>query len=158
MKRSLWLLVMSCAVWVTAGCGHVDLAPETDPNRVVTGTVNVRMDLTPPPGAEVVVRLVEPPDVTAAPTAASRDLVIGERGTRTQPEKVVAEQVIRSPSGMPVPFRIEYRASEATMQRGLNIAARISWDKRLRFRTMSAQVVTLATANEPQTVWVEALP
>lgn len=139
------------------GCGHVDLAPEGNPDRVVTGTVDVRMNLLPPADAEVVVRLVEPSDVTSAPTVAGGDLVLGERGARTRPERVVAEQVIRAPAAVPVPFRLEFRADDAQLRHGLNIEARISWGGRVRFRTVSAQVVTLATVGVPQVVWVEPL-
>jgi uncharacterized lipoprotein YbaY len=149
-------ILFSCVLlFVTAGCGHVDLTPEGDPNRVLTGTVNVRMNLIPPPDAEVVVRILNPSDVTAAPTAPSKDLVIGERGTREQPEQVVAEQTIHAPPAMPVSFRIEYRASDAMLRRGLNIDARISWGGRIRFRTVDAQAVTLATVESPHVIWVE---
>ncbi len=155
MKR---LALLSAAVVLGLGlfgCGHVDLTPESDPNRVLTGTVNVRMDLLPPPDTEVVVRLVEPPDVTAAPAAVAKDVVIGERGTRERPEQVVAEQVIRAPASMPVSFRLEYRADDAQLRRGLNLEARISWGGRLRFRNIEAQAVILSNSTQPQTIWVE---
>lgn len=148
--------ILACALLALfSGCGHVDLTPESNPDRIVTGTVNVRMDLLPPPDSEVVVRLVEPSELTAAPTAASNGLVIGERGTRAQPEVVVAEQVIRAPAAMPVPFKLEFRADDTTLRRGLNVEARISWGGRIRFRTVEAQVVTLMNVAQPQTVWVE---
>jgi hypothetical protein len=152
---SLLPLVAALVLFFTPGCGHLDVAPEGDPNRVVTGTVNVRMDLIPPGDAEIVVRVVEPPDITAAPTTAAKDLVIGERGTQARPENVVAQQVIRAPAGMPAPFRVEFRASDDTMRRGLNIEARISWGGQLRFRTIESQAITLATVGAPQTIWVE---
>ncbi len=155
MKR-FSLMAAGGILLITLGCGHVDLTPESDPNRVVTGTVNVRMDLMPPSDAEVAVRLVEPSNVTSEPTTASPGLVIGERGTSTRPEVVVAEQVIHAPAAMPVPFRIEFKADDAMLRRGLNIEARISWGGQIRFRTVESQVVTLATAHDPQTVWVEA--
>lgn len=148
-----WLAI--ACVWVLAGCGHVDLTPEGNPNRVITGTVHVRMDLIPPPDAEVVVRLVQPADVTAAPTRAGNDLVIGERGTRERPAQVVAEQVIRTPGALPVPFRLEFRASDAELRHGLNIEGRISWGGRVRFRNVEAQLVTLATTGRPIEVWLE---
>jgi uncharacterized lipoprotein YbaY len=156
MKRFLALAAVGFALF-TLGCGHVDLTPESDPDRVLTGTVNVHMDLLPPPDAEVVVRLVELPDVTAASTRAQKDVVIGDNGTRERPESVVAETVIHAPATLPIPFRLEYHASDALLRRGLNVEARISWGKQLRFRTLDAQVVTLATANTPLTVWAEPL-
>lgn len=148
--------IAACALLlVFAGCGHIDVAPQGDPNRVVTGTVNVRMDLMPPPDSEVSVRLVEPSEITSAPTAAGQGVVIGQQGTRAQPEVVVAEQVIRAPAAMPVPFRLEFHADDATLRRGLNIEARISWGGRIRFRTVESQVVTQMSVGQPQTVWVE---
>ena len=155
MKRSLLALVVAGWVWLAAGCGHVDVAPESDPNRVVTGTVNVRMDLMPPPDAELVVRLIDPPDVTTAPASAARDLVIGERGSRENPEAIVAQQVIRAPSAMPAGFRLEFSADETQLRRGFNIEARLSWGGRLRFRNVEAQVVTLGNANSPIAIWME---
>lgn len=156
MKRQR-LLLIGLTTWLFAlvGCGHLDLTPESDPNRVMVGTVNVRADLILPPDAEVVVRVLEPQDVNAAPAAAAHDLVIGERGSQVRPERILGEQVIRTPSGMPIPFRIEYRADDTQLRRGVNIEARMTWGGRLRFRTVQAQVVTLSTAETPQTVWVE---
>jgi uncharacterized lipoprotein YbaY len=142
--------VFAAAFGWLAGCGHVDLAPEGDPHRVVSGTVNVRMNLLPPPDSEVVVRLVDPANITAAPAKAAQDIVIGERGARERPEQVVAEQVIHAPQAMPVPFRIEFQADDTTMRHGLNLEARISWGGRVRFRNVESQAVTLANADTPQ--------
>jgi uncharacterized lipoprotein YbaY len=145
-------LTTALILLLTPGCGHLDVAPEGDPNRVATGTVDVQMPLQPPADAEVVVRIVEPSNITAAPTAAANDLVIGERGTLSRPENVIAEQVIRAPASMPVPYHIEFHATDAALRRGLNIEARISWGGRLRFRTVQAQLANVAA---PQTILVE---
>lgn len=145
------------ALAISVGCGHVDLSPESDPNRVLTGTVNVRMNLLPPPDTEVLVRIVEPSDITSAPTTVGKDIVIGEQGAHVRPEEVVAEQSIRAPATMPVPFRMPYHASDEQLRRGLNVEARISWGGRVRFRTVESQAITLATADTPQTVWVETV-
>ncbi|PTX95474.1 YbaY family lipoprotein [Opitutus sp. ER46] len=153
----LSLVAASGLVLALAGCGHLEHAREGDPNRVVTGTVNVRMDLMPPADAKLTVRLVAPANVTAAPAQAAPDLVIGERGSRAQPEQIVAEQDIPVPTSMPAPFRLEFRASDAELRHGLNIEARLSWGGRMRFRTFESQVVTLETVARPQTVWIEAV-
>jgi uncharacterized lipoprotein YbaY len=152
MKRLLPLVAFAAAIFGIVGCGHVDLSPESDPHRVVTGTVNVRMNLLPPPDAEVVVRLLAPAGITAAPSKAAADMVIGERGARERPEQVVAEQVIRGPQAMPVSFRIEFDASDSALRSGLNVEARISWGGHLRFRNVEAQALTLATVASPQTL------
>ena len=154
MKRSL-LLFVAAGLLVLAGCGHLDLTPEGNPNRVVTGTVNVRMNLLPPPDSEIVVRLLRPADLTAAPTGVGQDLVIGQRGTRVQPAQVVAEQVIHAPARMPVSFRIAYRASDERLRHGLNIEARMSWGGRVRLRTVDAQAITLENADVAQALWLQ---
>jgi len=155
MKRLFASLAFAAVVFGLAGCGHVDLSPEGDPNRVVTGTVAVRMDLLPPPDAEVVVRVVEPPDVKTAEAKAANDIVIGERGTLERPERVIGEQVIHAPSSLPVSFRIEFHADDVTMRRGLNLEARISWGHRVRFRNLESQAITLATVGQPQIIRLE---
>jgi uncharacterized lipoprotein YbaY len=156
MKRTLILLLTSVfLVLGGSGCGHLDLAPETNPGRTVTGTINVHMSLMPPPDAELVVRVVEPADTTTAPTTAGRDMVIGERGSRERPERIVAEQKIQAPASFPVSFKLEFTADDHAMRRGFNIEARISWGGRLRFRNLEAQAITLNTLGEPQIVWME---
>ena len=153
----VWALCACLALLASFGCGHLELANESDPNRVVTGVVSVRMDLLPPSDAEIVVRIVEPSDMTAAPVGAGGDLVIGEGGTRSRPENVIGEQIIRDPKAMPASFRIEFRASDTALRRGLNIEARISWGGKVRFRTVESQVLTLGNIGGPQTVRVEAV-
>lgn len=155
LPASVRLLPVFAAVLLSSGCGHVDLSPEGDPNRVLTGTVNVRMNLLPPPDAEVLVRVVEPPDMTSAPTAIQKDIVLGEQGEQVRPERVIAEQAVRAPAAMPVAFRIAYHASDEQLRHGLNVEARISWGGRVRFRTVESQAITLATADTPQSIWVE---
>ncbi len=158
MKIPMLFLSLAAALLLAGtGCGHLDTSGEGDPNRIVSGVVNVRMNLLPPPDCQVVVRLIEPPDVTAAPTAASKDMVIGERGTRERPEQVVAEQVIRAPAALPVPFQLEFHADDAQLRHGFNIEARISWGGRLRFRNIESQAVTLDTVAKKQTIslWLE---
>lgn len=155
MKHLPCLLAALGFVFASLGCGHVDLTPEGNPDRVVTGTVNVTMNLLPPPDASVVVRVIEPADVTNVTTAPANDLVIGERGPQVRPENVLGEQQIHAPAAVPVPFRLEFKASDAELRRGLNIEARISWGGKVRFRTVESQVITLATIAQPQVVWVQ---
>ena len=154
MNRPLLPLIAAVLLLFT-GCGHLDLTPEGNPNRVVTGTVNVRMNLLPPPDSELIVRLLQPADVTATPTDAGQDLVIGQRGTREQPAQVVAEQVIHAPARMPVAFHLAYHASDERLRRGLNIEARMSWGGHVRLRTIDAQALTLENADAPQTLWLQ---
>lgn len=155
MKRHFGLTTVFIALALSLGCSHIDLRPEGDPNRVLTGTVNVRMNLLPPPDSEVLIRITEPPDIASGQVSAGKDMVIGEQGTQVRPEQVIAEQVIHAPAAMPVPFRIEYHASDAQLRRGLNVEARISWSGRVRFRNVESQAVTLGDAEAPQAIWVD---
>ncbi len=138
-----------------AACSHVDLRPEGNPERVLTGTVNVRMDLMPPGDAELIVRLVDPAQIAVGTNQVASDLAIGERGGRELPETVVAQQVIRTPTTFPVTFRLEFTATDAQLRHGLNLEARLWWGAKLRFRNLEAQVVTLENVDSPQTIGIE---
>lgn len=138
----------------TLGCGHVDLAPERNPNRTVSGTVGASLDLIPPSDAVLVVRVVRPPNLTSKPSTAG-ELVIGEQGTRAEPEQVVAEQIIRAPSPLPVSYRIDFHADDSELRHGLTIEARLSWGGRLRFRNIEAQLLPMTVGDAPVTVMME---
>ncbi len=158
MKGVASLLFAACGLLLaTVGCSHLDVTGEGDPNRVFTGMVKARTSLVPPSDAKLLIRITEPQDVARGSTTVANNLVIGERGTQLTPEHVLAEVPIAAPSELPVPFRIECRISDAMLRRGVNIEARLSWGGKMRFRTMQAQVVTLSTAGEPQTVWIESV-
>ena len=55
----------------------------------------------------------------------------------------------------PVSFRIEYTADDAMLRRGLNVEARVSFGGKLRYRTINAHVVTLASSAYRQDVAVQ---
>jgi uncharacterized lipoprotein YbaY len=117
------------------GCANLDIKPEGDVNRVLTGTVNYSADEPLPPGAVLTVRLLDPSDPSAPPM-------------------VVGEQTIRDPGASPVAFRIEYSASDTLLQHGLNVEARIAVNGRLQFYNVNSYAVTLSHATEPQAVWI----
>lgn len=158
MKALLNFCCVTALALTLVGCGHIDVARESDPNRVVTGSVAVRMNLMPPPDAELTVRVLEPSDTTAAPAAMGRDLVIGERGAQVRPERVVGEQVIQAPGALPVFYRVEFRADDAQLRRGLMLEARIAWGRKVRFRTVDAPVLTLENLGEPHTILLAPVP
>lgn len=158
MKPLLNLLGLAALTLAAAGCGHLDMARGSDPNRVVTGSVAVRMSLMPPPDAELTVRVLEPSDTTAAPAAMGRDLVIGERGAQMRPERIVGEQVITAPGSLPVTYRLEFRADDAQLRRGLMLEARIAWGRKVRFRTVEAPVLTLENLGQPHTILLAPVP
>lgn len=147
MNRPIrFVFALVALVSVLAGCAHLDVAAEGDPNRVVKGTIDAGGVLVPA-GAEVLVRIVEnsPREGVVRPAT---DLPLADRPQARQPERILAEarQTVAAATTEPIPFQIEVRADDATLRRGLNLEARISFNGRLRFRTINARVVTLASA------------
>jgi uncharacterized lipoprotein YbaY len=118
MKIPLRLLALFFCT-LLAGCGHLEVTPEGDPNRVITGTVNLRMPTDLPGDATVLVRVVD--------------------GARAEPTlRVLGEQTIAHASKTPVPFRVEFRADDGMLRHGLNIEARISFGGQLRYFNINA--------------------
>ncbi len=132
LRLPVWLVT---AIFFYAGCANIDIKPEGDPNRVLTGTVNYGTDTVLPPGAVLTVRLLDPSDPSAPPM-------------------VLGEQTIKDPGTSPVAFRIEYQATDTLLQHGLNIEARIAVGGRLQFYNVNSYAVTLNHATEAQVVWV----
>jgi uncharacterized lipoprotein YbaY len=133
---------------MSAGCGHVDTTPDGDQNRVLSGVLVTGVPL--PAGAEVMVRLV-------AAVGADRSQPMGSdipvaRSTPSVADRMLAEQVqeLTAPAAGSVPFRIEFAAEDALLRRGVNLEARVSYSGRVRFRTINAHLVTLASASYPQ--------
>ncbi|MES1167447.1 MAG: YbaY family lipoprotein [Pseudomonadota bacterium] len=123
------------AALLLAGCDHIDIRPEGDSQRVLTGTVNFHVDEALPPDTVVLVRLVD----TSNPGGAPMQL---------------GEQTIKNPPNPPVPFRIEYQADDALLRHGLRIEARVSIGGKVRFYNVNGYALTLAKAADPQEVWV----
>lgn len=158
MKTSRFApLFAVCLVWFTGGCGHIETSPGGDANRVLMGEVNYRGDLTLPPDAEVVVRLIDTTGASLAPSAAAKDLPVADRARVTPVPVVLAEQTIKPAGPGPVPFRIEFVAEDALLRRGLNLEARVSYGGGVRLRTVTTRAVTLTSVTDPQRVWVEAV-
>lgn len=156
MKTSLCSVLAGCAALLAgAGCSHIEIVPEGDPHRTLTGTVEFRSELALPADAAVVVRVVDMAGTEQMRSAASKDLPLGDR-VKTEPvPQVLAEQTIKGGTGGSIPFRIEFDADDDLLRHGLNIDARISFGGKVRFRTAVAHVVTLGNIEYPHTVWVE---
>ncbi len=146
-------LLIAIALLIFAGCGHLDVTPEGDPNRVLNGTVSAPYAL--PAGAEVHVRLIDQAAATA-PSPMS-DLPVAGLAQPPPIDRIIAEhvQTLSAGSAEPVPFRLEYRADDATLRRGLNIEVRVSHEGKLRFRNLRAHVLTLGSSPYRQDVVVE---
>jgi uncharacterized lipoprotein YbaY len=121
--RPLLCVLATIAGLALVGCGHLDMTPEGDPSRVVTGEVAFGEDIPLPADAVVTVRIVDASAVGAPP------LVLGS-------------QTINNPGVAPVAFRIEYRADDDTLRRGLNLEARISYAGKIQYFNLNRYVVT----------------
>jgi uncharacterized lipoprotein YbaY len=154
--KSLVLLVACVLGLVVAGCEAVDLAPAGNPERVLTGAVRAPAAL--PAGAEVVVRVVDTA-TSSPPTMMNNDLPIVDRGRPIPAERILGESRQKLTAGTidPVPFQIEYHAEDSELRRGLNVDVRVTIDGRVRYRTISAHVLTLGSAPFPQEVPVQPL-
>jgi uncharacterized lipoprotein YbaY len=121
---------------------------------VVSGTISAPAAL--PAGAEIVVRIIDilPPDEFSR-----ANLPLGDRGALPPIERVLGEhrQTLPGMATDPVPFRIEFSAEDSRLRQGLNLDVRITHDGRVRYRTISAHLLTPASAPYPQHVTVQPL-
>ena len=106
------------AAFVLSGCGHLDLSGEGNPMRVLTGQVEFGDAIPLPADASVTVRVV---DMSATGL----------------PPQVLGSQTIANPGVAPVQFRVEYRAEDETLRRGLNIEARVSFGGKVQYYNLN---------------------
>ena len=151
----LFLLAAFAALFAGAGCSHIEITPEGDPNRTVNGTVEFRSEIMLPDDAVVVVRVVDLAGTEQMRAAANNDLPLGDRAKVEPAPQVLGEQTIKGAKGGSIPFQVAYIADDSLLRHGLNIDARISFAGKVRFRTAVAHVLTLANAEYPHTVWLE---
>ena len=147
--------VLCASLVATAGCANIEVVPESDPHRTVKGTVEFRADVTLPPDAVVVVRVLDTAGIDQKRSAANRDLPLGDRAKAEFVPEVLAEKTFTGLQGNSVPFQIEFLADDRLLEHGLNLDARISSGGKVRFRTANAHAVTLGNIEYPHTVWVE---
>lgn len=107
MKSARGVLAV-LGILALAGCGHLDLTPEGDLARVLTGSINLGEDVVLPADATVTVRVVDSTGVGAPP-------------------RVLGSQTLNNPGASPIEFRVEYQALDEDLRRGLNIEVRVSW-------------------------------
>ncbi len=142
MKKifSPWMFAaLVCALGAgCAGLNYDTTAGGASDERALTGTVICPSLLALPDHASVLVRVLD-------------------SGTAGGPPNVLGEQTITEAKNWPVGFRIEYRAEDALLRRGVNVEARVSAGGKLRFQTVSGHVVTLGNASATHEVVVEAL-
>jgi uncharacterized lipoprotein YbaY len=134
MRHPLGFMAAAAAL-ALAGCGHLELSPEGDPARVLTGQVVLSEPAELPADAVIAVRVVDASNAALPP-------------------EVLGSQTIRNPGAPPVGFRLEYRAEDEVLRRGLNIEARVSVDGKVRYYNLNRYVVTLANASDPHRIYV----
>lgn len=157
MKPSpLFCLAALGALLTATACSHIDLTPEGDPQRVVNGTINLRSDLTLPPDTVVVVRVIDTADVEQTHAAAGSNLPVMDRGKAAPIERVLGEKTIVAPAAVPIPFQVEFSADDSLLRHGLNLDVRVSFGGRVRYRTVSAYLLTLSSVNHNHEIWLEA--
>lgn len=156
VRRGFLFSIVALAAALVAGCGHIDVTPAGNPERVLKGTVNFRGAV--PGNAEVLVRILEQ-TTTDASRAVASDQAARPQGGQTQSERVLGEFRGMVPSGalQPMPFEISYTAEDFVLRRGLNIDVRVSVGGKVRMRTMSAHMITMITAPHRQEVWVQLI-
>lgn len=142
-----------------AGCGSMEIdtrLPNPNPNRVVTGTVELGDLGDVPPGAEVSVRVLD----TIQPDFRSPTAVLGEPSTQTPgvqlPPQVVGEEDIKNASGSSIPFAVHYTANEDQLRAGLVLDARVSIDGKVRYYNASSYSLNLANAADPHHIYVNS--
>jgi uncharacterized lipoprotein YbaY len=133
--RSARFLLAALALSALAGCGQLDLTPEGDPSRVLTGEVTWGDTTALPADATVTVRVVDATQVG-------------------MPPDVLGSQTIHNPGVAPVAFRVEYRAEDDVLRRGLNVEVRVAWGGKLRYINMNGHAVTLGNAADTHRVRV----
>lgn len=121
-----------------SGCGQLDLAPEGDPGRVVTGQVALADGASLPPDSVVTVRVVD-------------------ESTTGAPPQVLGSQTLKNPGSTPIGFRVVYRAEDDVLRRGLNIEARVSVDGKVRYFNMNHYALNFGNAAEPHRITVSPI-
>lgn len=154
MKPPFAAFALGVALCAVAGCANLDLARESDPSRVLAGRVKFTGTL--PAGAQVLVRIVQE-STLARPGNRDLPLTVADQARATPVERVLGEQMQTLAAGAQetVAFRIEYLADDMALRHGLNVDARISYDGKVRFRTISAHALTLGSAQFPHEVEVQ---
>jgi uncharacterized lipoprotein YbaY len=130
------MLVAALVAMMTAGCGHLNLVPIGEPERVLTGTVNLPDGVALPAGAAVSVSVIDESN-------ASAPLVLGE-------------QTVNDPASGPIAFRVEYNAEDVLLRRGLNIEVRVSYGGKVRYSNVRGSLVTSNDADSPHDIRVES--
>jgi uncharacterized lipoprotein YbaY len=125
-----------CALF--QGCTQLAMSPLEDNNRVVTGTVTFTEPATLPADARVTVRVLDTSQTNGV-------------------SKIIADQLIKGGGPSPIAFKIEFRAEQALLQRGLNIEARVDFDGKVQLFNGNSYAVTVGNISAPHEIAVEKI-
>jgi uncharacterized lipoprotein YbaY len=130
------ILLAAAALAAFAGCGQMEFSPaaQGDPARVLRGEVDIPDATVLPPDASVTVRVVD---------------------TSAMPPNVLGSQTIPNPGSVPVEFRVEYRAEDDLLIKGLNIEVRVSYGGKVEYYNRNRYAVSLGSATDSHRITVE---
>jgi uncharacterized lipoprotein YbaY len=157
MKPRFPYVAAAAAALVLGGCGQVgmEVTPYGNPNRVVTGTVELPAATAFAPDTVVVVRVlgVLPANPQAVNGLLGQPPAPGAQAE--QPPQVLGEQTISNPGPPPVPFRIEYSATDDQLRAGLKLEARVSVGGKVRWFNVNSYSINLDNVGEARSVSVD---
>lgn len=126
-------VLLFLGLFLSAGCAYVEITQVGDANRVMTGKVAFIPGTPVPDGAILSVRVVDTVNTTSGPVqlGLQRIAISGEP---------------------PFEFRVEYRADDDLLRRGVNVEAKILVNGKLRYANLTGYVVTLGRATASQEI------
>jgi uncharacterized lipoprotein YbaY len=130
------VLIAVAALGALAGCGQMDLTPEGNPARVLTGEVSLGDGAALPADATVTVRVIDP-------------------NTSGMPPRVLGSQTIANAGPAPVAFRVEFQADDDLLRLGLNIEARVSFGGKVQYFNRNHYAVALGSISDTHRVTVD---
>jgi uncharacterized lipoprotein YbaY len=137
MKTRL-LVFTALLAFVASGCSHLDLSAPGSEDRVLNGLVSYDLETPLPPDAVITVRVID------LSNPSDRFAILGET-------------TIEHPATTPIPFRVEYHATDEQLMRRVSVDVRISFGGKLHFHTVGGNPVTLGNFNDTHVIRVVPL-
>jgi uncharacterized lipoprotein YbaY len=131
--------------------------PDPNANRVVTGTVEVGDGVVLPPDAVVAVRVV---DVAHRGYVDQNAAAMGNPNAPqgvTLPPEVIGEQRIDHPVGASIPYTVRFSATDAQMDGGLVLEARVSFDGKVRYFNVESYAINSVNIGSPRRIEVNGV-
>lgn len=126
-------VLLFLGLFLGAGCSYVEITDVGDANRVMTGKVAFVPGMAVPDGAILSVRVVDTSSMTSGPV-------------------LLGQQKIAISGEPPFEFRVEYRADDDLLRRGVNVEAKILVNGKLRYANLTGYAVTMSRAAVSQEI------